>query len=170
MGWENKNFLKILFKCRTGQLSLSSERCYKDLISQPFLHGRPFTLYSLSLFLLSVFQYAHSAFSWPPKILNFVFLCAFFSFSNQKCRPVVKGRAKGWDEWGEKAFEICKDGEGCYSILSIKNNSRFYIHPGLQPQSTGLEFMKNHMSSLRVCLGQLRKFFVGGFEWVREHV
>lgn len=47
----------------------------------------------------------------------------------------MKGRAKGRDERGGKAFQICREGEGCYSILSIKNNARFYIQPGLSAQS-----------------------------------
>lgn len=82
--------------------------------------------------------------------LLFFCVCSFL-FPNHKCRSAVKGRAKGWDERGGKAFRIGKGREGCYSILSIKNNTRFYIQPGLSAQSTGLECMKNHMRSLCVC-------------------
>lgn len=94
--------------------------------------------------------------TWTPL---FFYVCSFLS-PNQKCRSVVKGRAKGWDERGGKAFQIGKEGEGCYCILSIKDNTRFYIQPGLSVQSTGLECMKDHMRSLCVCSEATKQFFV----------
>lgn len=74
----------------------------------------------------------------------------------------VCGERKG--EKGEmseegKAFRIGMEGEGCYSILSIKNNTRFYIQTGLSAQSTGLECMKNHMGSLCVCSEATKHIF-----------
>lgn len=49
-------------------------------------------------------------------------------------------------------LDLGTGGEGCYSILSIKNNTRFYIQMGLSAQSTGLKCMKDHMRSLCVCV------------------
>lgn len=48
-------------------------------------------------------------------------------------------------------FECVGGWGGVYSILSIKNNVRFYAQPGLSAQSTGPESMRNHTRSLCVC-------------------
>lgn len=56
-------------------------------------------------------------------------------------------------------FPICREAEG----VSMKNNTRFYIQPGslgLSPQSTDLECIKSHMSSLCMCGLVTKELFV----------
>lgn len=51
---------------------------------------------------------------------------------------------------GSGGVVVVVEGGGGYSILSIQNNVRFYVQPGLSAQSTGPECMRNHMRSLCV--------------------
>lgn len=63
-----------------------------------------------------------------------------------------------------KCFQSVGRLRGCYSVLSMKNKTRFYIQPGslgLIAQSTDLECMKSHMSSLCMCrLATFRVFCI----------